>query len=222
LFDTLAGVELAIDLRERVAPIVLAHELTMPVLADLAGLFTEHALVRGRTLACAGQAATSTAMALVSAAVAAGAWLAVVDVPTFGLDAASEAGIALERLVAISTRSSGSSGSSGSSDGAADWADVIAATVDGFEVVVACVPATLSMGAARKLATRIRQRGAVVVLLGDVGAMSCDGVIESSASSWDGLGEGFGHLRQRTIELAVSGRRLPGRRQCRVDLDACA
>ena len=142
--------------------------------------------------------------------------MALIDVPTFGLDAAREAGVALERVVAISASVSGQQG------GAAEWADVLAAAIDGFEVVVARVPAHLSASAARKVATRIRQRGAVVVLLGDVGAMSCDGVIESVAVSWVGLGQGFGHLRQRTVELAVSGRRLPGRRQCRVDLDACA
>ncbi len=219
--------ELAVDLRERVAPIVLAHELTMPVAADLAALFSERALVRGRTLACTGHAPTSTAMALVSAAVAAGAWLAVIDVPSFGLDAAREAGITLERVVAVSaSRTTGQPAGRGTDrsvgDGAVGWADVLAAAVDGFEVVVARVPAQLSASAARKLATRIRQRGAVVVLLGDVGAMSCDGVVESSAVSWAGLGDGFGHLRQRTVELSVSGRRVPGRRQCRVDLDACA
>src|SRR3954469_18589608 len=89
-------------LRERVQSNVLTHEQTVPVAAEFAPLFPERALVRGRTLACAGPAATSTAMAVVASAVAAGAWLAVVDVPTFGLDAASEMGIALERVVAVS------------------------------------------------------------------------------------------------------------------------
>ena len=89
-------------LRERLQSNVLTHEQTVPVAPELASLFPERALVRGRTLACAGPAATSTGMAVVAAAVASGAWLAVVDVPTFGLDAASELGIALERVVAVS------------------------------------------------------------------------------------------------------------------------
>ena len=99
------GKTLPAGLRERVQSNVLTHEQTVPVATGIAALFPERALVRGRTLACAGPAATSTGMAVVAAAVAGGAWLAVVDVPTFGLDAASEMGIALERVVAVSVTS---------------------------------------------------------------------------------------------------------------------
>ncbi len=101
----------------------------------------------------------------------------------------------------------------------------MAAVVDGFDIVLARVPADAAAGPLRRLATRIRQRGAVVILLGDAvaghdGAMPCDGVIESGGIVWTGLGGGFGTLRQRTVELQLSGRRVPGRRQCRVTLPA--
>ena len=220
------GSALPAGLRERVQSNVLTHEQTVPVAAEFAALFPERALVRGRTLACAGPAATSTGMAVVAAAVAGGAWLAVVDVPTFGLDAASEVGIALERVVAVSVTSSAAdsitSGASGAL-GPSSWVDVMAAVVDGFDIVLARVPADAAVGPLRRLATRIRQRGAVVILLGDAiagqdGAMPCDGVIESGGIVWSGLGVGFGALRQRTVELHMSGRRVPGRRQCRVTL----
>ncbi len=229
-------------LRERVQSNVLTHEQTVPVAAEFAELFPEHALVRGRTLACAGPAATTTGMAVVAAAVAGGAWLAVVDIPTFGLDAASEVGIALERVVAVSVAVSvpvpaaddppGASGTSGpSSPASSSWVEVMAAVVDGFDIVLARVPADYRDGQAggplRRLATRIRQRGAVVILLDDAdtghgGAMPCDGVIDSGGIVWAGLGAGFGALRQRTVELHLSGRRVPGRRQCRVTLPAVA
>jgi len=221
------GSALPVGLRERVQTNVLTHEQTVPVAAEFASLFPERALVRGRTLACAGPAATSTGMAVVAAAVAGGAWLAVVDVPTFGLDAASEVGIALERVVAVSVTPSAAddpipSSTSGAS-GPSSWVDVMAAVVDGFDIVLARVPADAAAGPLRRLATRIRQRGAVVILLGDAiagqdGAMPCDGVIESGGIVWSGLGVGFGTLRQRTVELHMSGRRVPGRRQCRVTL----
>ena len=199
------GPTLPAELRERVHTKVLTHEQTVPVVSDLAALFPERALVRGRTLACVGPAATSTGMAVVAAAVAGGAWLAVVDIPTFGLDAASEAGVALERVVAVSVTSS-------------SWAEVMAAVVDGFDIVLARVPADATAGPLRRLATRIRQRGAVVILLGDAGVMPCDGVVESGGVVWVGLGTGFGALRQRTVDLHLSGRRVPGRQQCRVTL----
>lgn len=216
------------QIRARVAPTVLAGEQTLPVAADLAELFAERALVRGRTLACTGPAATSAAMAVVAAPVIAGSWLAVVDVPTFGLDAASEAGIPLERVVAIATDSEMVT---------AGWVEVMAAAVDGFDIVVSHLPRTTSAASAssvtdamlRKLSTRIRQRGAVVVLIDDAGVVagsngtgsnsagwSCDGLVQTTSISWSGLGSGFGHLRERSIDLAASGRRLPGLRQCRL------
>ncbi|MET0662503.1 MAG: hypothetical protein ABWZ42_05160 [Ilumatobacteraceae bacterium] len=221
------GSALPAGLRERVQSSVLTHEQTVPVATELASLFTERALVRGRTLACAGPAATSTGMAVVAAAVAGGAWLAVVDVPTFGLDAASELGIALERVVAVSVTApaaddpSGANGASGpSSCVQASWVEVMAAVVDGFDIVLARVPVDAAAGPVRRLATRVRQRGAVVILLGESGAMPCDGVIDSGGIIWAGLGDGFGSLRQRTVELHLAGRRVPGRRQCRVTLPA--
>lgn len=217
------------QIRSRVAPVALAHEQTMPIVATLAELFAERALVRGRTLVCAGPAATSVAMEVVVAAVVAGSWLAVVDVPTFGLDAASEAGIPLERVVAIT-----SEGGHATPGRGAAWVDIMAAAVDGFDLVVARQPdAQTSEAALRKLSTRIRQRGAVVVVLDDTSGVGsdgsanaglkcdglrCDGIIESAGISWSGLGVGYGHLRARTVDLSASGRRFPGRRRCGVTL----
>ena len=200
--------ELAVDLAlltERVAPVVLARERTMPVGDELAGLFAEGGLVRGRTIACQGPAATSTALALVAAAVTAGSWMAVVDLPTIGLDAASELGVPLERIVAIGT------------DGdPARWIDVVAAAADGFDVLLVRVPSELPTAAVRKLAVRLRQRDVVTVVLGDPGAMACDGVLHTDAPQWSGLGDGHGHLRERRVVVEASGRRLPGRRSCQL------
>ncbi len=203
-----AAVDLAL-LTERVAPVALARERTMPVGDELAGLFAEGGLVRGRTVACQGPAATSTALALVAAAVTAGAWMAAVDLPTIGLDAASELGVPLERIVAIDT------------DGdTTRWIEVMAAAADGFDVLLVRVPNGLSAGAVRKLAVRLRQRDAVTVVVGDPGAMACDGVLNTEAPQWAGLGDGHGHLRERHVVVRASGRRLPGRRSCQLAISA--
>lgn len=200
--------ELAVDLAlltERVAPVALARERTIPVGDELAGLFAEGGLVRGRTIACQGPAATSTALALVAAAVTAGSWMAVVDLPTIGLDAAGELGVPLERIVAIGT------------DGdPVRWIDVVAAAADGFDVLLVRVPSELPTAAVRKLAVRLRQRDVVTVVLGDPGAMACDGVLHTDAPQWSGLGDGHGHLRERRVVVEASGRRLPGRRSCQL------
>lgn len=195
-------------LSDQVAPLALARERVMPVADVFARLFVEGGLVRGRTLACQGPAATSTALALVAPAVEAGAWLAIVDLPTIGLDAASELGVPLERIVAIST---------GDDPGCSRrWPDVVAAAADGFDVLLARVPADVPAGALRKLAARLRQRDVVMVVLGDPGPMACDGLLQTDAPSWSGLGDGHGHLRQRSVTVEASGRRLPGARRCQL------
>ena len=76
-------------------------------------------------------AATSLAVALTARPRAAGAWLAVVDVPWLGVEAAAELGVPLERLRSTRVR---------------PWseqrrvADLVAAVLDGFELVVTRVP----------------------------------------------------------------------------------
>lgn len=208
--------ELAVELvalAERVSPLALARERTLPVTEAFAELFAEGGLVRGRTLACQGPVATSTALALVAAAVEAGAWLAVVDLPTIGLDAASELGVPLERIVAIDT---------GDDPGRSErWPDVVAAAADGFDVLLVRVPSDLRSGAVRKLAVRLRQRDVVTVVLGDPGSLSCDGELQTDAPIWAGLGDGHGHLRARQISVRAGGRRLPGQRRCELALPAC-
>jgi hypothetical protein len=190
-----------VALGERVRPLALAHERTVAVGAGFESLFVEGALVRGRTLACTGPAATSTALALVAPAVAAGAWLAVIDLPTIGLDAADELGVSLERVVAIA------------SDDARRWPDVVAAAADGFDVLLVRVPAEIGAAAARKLAVRLRQRDAITVVLGEPGPLACDGDLRSDPPEWTGLGVGHGHLRARRVMLTASGRRIPGHRR---------
>jgi hypothetical protein len=192
-------------LAERVAPLGLAGDRTLPVSEAFAELFPERGLVRGRTLACSGPAATSLALALAAPAVVAGSWLATIDVPTIGLDAASEFGIALERVVAVRAD-------------ATRWPDVVAAAADGFDILIARVPADASPSAMRKVTTRLRQRDVVMLVLGDPGPLSCDGVLTAGGAEWIGLGDGHGHLQRRRLVVEASGRRLHGRRRCRLTL----
>lgn len=195
-------------LSERVAPLALARERVMPVADTVAELFVEGGLVRGRTFACQGPAATSVALTLVAPAVNAGAWLAIIDLPTIGLDAASELGVPIERVVAICTGDDGRCGRR--------WPEVVAAAADGFDVLLVRVPTDVVPGALRKLGVRLRQRGVVTVVLGDPGLMSCDGLLQTEAPVWSGLGDGHGHLRRRSVTVMASGRRSPGARRCQL------
>jgi hypothetical protein len=210
--------EVLTQLGERVKPIVLARERTMPLISALAPLFPEGELVRGRVIACAGAASMSIASAVVRDALVAGAWMALVDVDTFGADAAGEFGIPLERVVRVESESC--------SGAEHRWIDVMGAAVDGFDVVVTSVPTSLRGDrrppAIRKLSTRIMQRGAVVITIGTAGALSCDVELATERTVWEGLGDGAGHLRRRQLDIAAGGRRVPGKRSCQLMLTGSA
>ena len=213
------------ELGERVKPITLARERTLPVAAPFDRLLPDEGLVRGRVLSCRGVADTSLAFGLIRDALVEGAWAAMVDVVTFGADAASEFGIPLERVVRVESGAAEAE-RSGGVGAVASWVDVMGAAVDGFDVVVTKVPAELRgdrrPAAVRKLATRIQQKGAVVVVLGETGALGSDLVFSTECTEWSGVADGSGHLRSRVIDVAAGGRRLPASRTVSLLVDAAS
>jgi hypothetical protein len=185
------------DLAAAVAPTTLARQRTLPVADPLQPLLPEGGLARGRTVACRGAAATSLTLALAAAATEAGAWLAVVDVPWLGVEAAAELGVPLERLVRVEAAD------------ALSWADLVAAVLDGFELVVTRVPRRVNAGVLRRVQSRIQAREGVLLAVGDPGPLGADVVIEASTPVWEGVEDGAGHLRGRRVTVVASGRRIP-------------
>jgi hypothetical protein len=197
------------DLAAAVAPTTLARQRTLPVAGPLQPLLPEGALARGRTVACRGVAATSLAVALAAEAAAAGAWLAVVDVPWLGVEAVAELGVPLERLVRVDP------GETDGSFGGA-WADLVAAVLDGFELVVTRVPRRLSPAVLRRVLARVQARESVLLAVGEPGPLVPDVAIDASAAVWEGVADGWGHLRGRRVTVTAAGRRVP--RPRRVEL----
>jgi hypothetical protein len=185
-----------------VASTTLARQRTLPVLDPLQPLLPEGALTRGRTMACRGVAATSLAVALAAEATAAGAWLAVVDVPWLGVEAVAELGVPLERLVRIDP------GDTSGSFGAA-WADLMAAVLDGFELVVTRIPRRVNAATLRRVLARVQARESVLVAVDDPGPLVPDISLDSSTPVWEGMAHGWGHLRGRRVTVAAAGRRIP-------------
>ena len=124
--------------------------------------------------------------------------------PWLGVEAAAEVGIPLERLVRVDPGPDN------------NWADLTAAVLDGFEVVITRIPRRLGAAALRRVHARVKAREAVLVVLGEPGALAADVVMESSAPVWEGVEDGWGHLRGRRVTVEASGRRVP--RPRRVDL----
>jgi hypothetical protein len=201
VFDAVGmGTEASLgELAERVRPVALAQQQRLPVLPVLAPLLPGAGLRRGSTVAVTAApgvgGATLLALALVAEASRAGSWLAAVGLPSLGLVAADEVGVALERVVMVAAPER---------DG---WGSVVAALVDGFDLVV------LHAGRggvrptdARRLVARARERGSVLVQLGPGWASEADLTLQITGARWEGLEDGHGHLRARRVTVTRSGR----------------
>lgn len=172
---------------------VAASERTLPVDESLVELLPS--LQRGTTIECSGPAAVSLALALASAPSQQGAWVGVAGIPELGLGAAADIGVALERLVMVA--------------GDPSWVDVLAAMIDGFDlVVVGRRVGRLAPGAVRRLQARAQSRGVVMLTVG-VPALGADLRITADESRWMGLGDGYGVASSRRLVVEVAGRRAP-------------
>lgn len=177
------------------APVTLAREHTMPVLAELRPLFPEQGVRRGSTIAVSGHGASSLVLALSAEISRTGGWVAGIGVPTLGLTAAREAGVALERW--------------GFVDEPGDQtAEVINAVMSGVDLVVLGPDVAIKTAHTRRLAARLRERGTSVVHLAPQGRSNVapDLRLEITASRWVGLDAGHGRLRARRVEVTTTGR----------------
>jgi hypothetical protein len=169
----------------------------LPVLPELSRVLPGRGLRRGSTIAVStGRSAwpaggSSLVLALLAEASRTGSWCAVVGVPTFGAVAATEAGIALDRVALVPNPGP-------------EWPTVVAALIDGVDVVVIAAPATVSASIASRLAARARQRGSVLMPYGRWDG--ADVTLQVMRGVWEGLGQGRGRLRRRPVAIIARGR----------------
>jgi hypothetical protein len=169
----------------------------LPVLPELSSLLPGRGLRRGSTVAVAtGRAApdsggTSLLLALLAAASRSGSWCAVVGVPALGVLAAAESGIVLDRLALVPNPGP-------------EWPTVVAALIDGVDVVVTAVPGPVSASITSRLVARARQRGSVLMPFGRWDG--ADVTLQVMHGRWEGLGAGRGRLRRREVTITARGR----------------
>lgn len=188
----------------RLAPATMAAERVVPVHEALATVLPQ-GLMQGSTVGCTGGAATSAALLMVAEATRRGAWVGVAGLSALGVQAAGEAGVDVERLVAV-RRHPDRAEDRLLDDGT--WGQILAAMVDGFDLVLLGPEVQVRAGTARRVQARAQPRGAVLVLAGEVPGFTCDLQVRADAV-WDGLGDGHGHLRTRRMQVEVHGRRVP-------------
>jgi hypothetical protein len=200
------------DLAERVRPVALrSDQRGFPVLPWLEPLLPA-GLPRGAVVsvgAAPGMAgATTLALAVAAGPSQEGAWVALVgDVApggAWGLMAASELGVAFERLVVVAPKDPPAGG----------WGPVVAALVDGFPLVVLGPQVHLRPGDVRRLAPRLRERSATLIrVTSDRTLSSAQARLTITESTWEGLSPplpqprrlGYLHTRRLTIEATGRG-----------------
>jgi hypothetical protein len=125
--------------------------------------------------------------------------------PDLGVEAAAGLGVDLDRLVLVPHPGE-------------QWLSVVSALVDVVSVLLVRPPmrdgrARITDGSASKLGSRLRQREAVLVSLGDwPGSIAR---LALSDSSWAGLGSGFGHLTGRQVTVGSTAAAWQGRARSR-------
>jgi hypothetical protein len=174
----------AIDLGHRSAPPLPVHPALGSVLPD--------GLRRGSTVAIGGS--VSLLLAVLGTASQSGAWCALVGFPRISAEAASEYGVDLSRLAVVPEPGSG-------------WTTAVGALLDAVDVVAVRPPtgrAPLAPGDVRRLVSRARTREAVLISYGEW--PGADVRLTAHNGEWSGIGEGFGRLRARRVEVSAEGR----------------
>ncbi|MDX3191413.1 hypothetical protein PV458_23640, partial [Streptomyces sp. MN03-5084-2B] len=161
----------------------------LPVVPALAGLLPDTGLRRGSTVAVHG--GTSLLLALLAAATTAGSWAAVVGLPSLGIAAAAEYGVDVTRLALVPSPGP-------------ELPAVIAALLDGVDLVAVQPSVALRPAVARRLSARARHRGAV--LLSSGAWPGADVELSCRRSPWSGPSAGYGHLESRRVRVRAHGR----------------
>jgi len=130
-----------------------------------------------------------------------GSWCAAIGMPELGAEAAESLGVDLGRLVLVP-------------DPGARWLAVTAAIAEVVPVVAIRPPGRAPDGEIARLAARLRDRGAVLLVQGPW--PQAEAVLEVSAPEWSGLGQGHGYLEGRAVTVTSSSRRWPRERRERM------
>ncbi|WP_263249645.1 hypothetical protein [Saccharopolyspora rosea] len=172
----------------------------LPTRAELAAVLPWPGLRRGSTVAV--HDSVSLLFALLSEVTASGSWAAVVGLPGISLVAAAEAGVELSRLAVVPRPGN-------------DPVGVVAALLDGVDVVAVGGTRQVPDQDARRLSARARNRGSVLLPFG--GWPGAEVRLRCTDAGWRGLGRGHGHLREREVTVRAAGRGAVSRgRSCRL------
>ncbi|MBE1875866.1 hypothetical protein [Myceligenerans pegani] len=162
-----------------------------PVGPEVAHLLPDGGLVDGTTVVVSGS--TTLLLALLAAPSRAGAWTVFTGHPEVGLAAAADAGCDLDRILCVP-------------DPGPDAPAVVAALLDGMDLVVVGPRTALLDADRRRLTARARERGAVLLVAQDAAWPGAHVVLSAGPGAWEGVDHGAGHLRRRSLTVYRTGR----------------
>ena len=159
--DSIDGLRSLID---RTRPVSTAEQKILPVSPVFEDLLSDRGLRRGTTVKVDGHVgATSLALAVSAGPTKAGSWLACIGMPEMGWasaflrDRSRPTCRGGGQVLRVRIR------------------DRTAALVDAFDLVLCGMSGSVSSAEARRLATRARERGSVLILLGGrISGVGCD------------------------------------------------
>lgn len=191
------------ELQERLGPVTLSTEQLLTVPAPLLPLFPFGGMQKGASVGFEGSGSMSVALALAASILDDNRWMAIIGFEEIGLLAASELGVRLDRLLLVTATSQ------------AQLVPTMAALVEAVDIIALCPRRRVGQRDARRLTARARERGTVLFHLdgGNSWPEAMHLHLTTESEGWDGLGDGHGHLRQRRLSVAATGRRSAAQRR---------
>jgi hypothetical protein len=162
---------------------------TVPVSPRLVDLLPHGGLPQGATVTVTGS--RSLLLMLLAEATSRGQWAAAIGLPDLGLVAAAELGVDLDRLALVPHV--------GEAPGR-----VLAAAADGMDLIALGAGAVPGESLQRRLSTRVRNRGAVLLVDGDWPAPNL--TLAARPVAWHGLDGGHGYLSSYQLEIQGGGK----------------
>lgn len=180
-----------------------SDDAVLPMPPALQDLLPERGLHTGAVYSVS--PSPSLIFALMSAVSQRGSWCAAVGMPTLGLEAAASFGIELSRLILVPSPGE-------------RWLAVVSALAEVVPLIAVSPGSAVRDADAARLAARLRDRGCT--LLTTSSWPQSEGLISLHDPHWEGLGEGWGLLSDRTVTLTAQTRTTPRPKSLRVQLPA--
>ncbi|RZT64658.1 hypothetical protein [Leucobacter luti] len=162
----------------------------LPTAAPLRPLLPGGALRMGSSYSVHGS--LSLALALLTAASAAGSWCGIIGIPTFGAEAAAALGIALDRCILIPHPG-------------ADTFGLAGALSEVLTVVLVHAAERPRHGDTERISARLREHGSALITTSSW--PHPESSLRVTGSRWSGLGQGEGILGDRELSVQSEDRR---------------